>query len=595
MKERIKQKYKDMPIRMKITVVFIICFIAFMGLMLVVPDIFLYRSNVKKVKQNIQEECSMVNLQIDNLYENMKNCQNSTIQGINQIYSQLESEEGDVNWDVSLRNSLTSVLGYYKRSFKAVDSMVFVDTKKNIVSSGLKKIPDVKTVIELMNRIPAYGPINSIVYPVEIREEFGGDEETAILTQGIRIININTGDNLGYLFVNVKTDTVAEMFPQKAGDSYQKNYYIVDNRNRVIVSGNKEEALGRELEEELINKISQNGNGSFTANLQAGKFLVTDAQNSLYNWKIVNEVPLEDITSDIRYMAVMIIVIGLVCTAVAVMMIVLLSRIITRPVYDLTKKVDRISNGDWSVTCKVESKDEVGRLSQNFNIMVRKIRNLLQQVKEEQERKRETELSLFQMQIKPHFLYNTLDLIYVCCEMDETETGGKIAKSLADYYRICLSGGQEVISVGEEIRNIENYLYIQKERYMDILKYKIEIPEECLKCRIPKLTLQPLVENAIYHGLKESDGEGMIFIYGKFQADNLILTVEDDGVGMSPEHFYTLLHEETKDGKKHFGIKNVDERLRLYFGEGYGLGIDEHIANGTGIKIIIPRSEVYHD
>lgn len=87
----------------------------------------------------------------------------------------------------------------------------------------------------------------------------------------------------------------------------------------------------------------------------------------------------------------------------------------------------------------------------------------------------------------------------------------------------------------------------------------------------------------------------MIFIYGKFQADNLILTVEDDGVGMSPEHFYTLLHEETKDGKKHFGIKNVDERLRLYFGEGYGLGIDEHIANGTGIKIIIPRSEVYHD
>lgn len=595
MKERIKQKYKDMPIRMKITVVFIICFVAFMGLMLVVPDIFLYRSNVKKVKQNIQEECSMVNLQIDNLYENMKNCQNSTIQGINQIYSQLESEEGDVNWDVSLRNSLTSVLGYYKRSFKAVDSMVFVDTKKNIVSSGLKKIPDVKTVIELMNRIPAYGPINSIVYPVEIREEFGGDEETAILTQGIRIININTGDNLGYLFVNVKTDTVAEMFPQKAGDSYQKNYYIVDNRNRVIVSGNKEEALGRELEEELINKISQNGNGSFTANLQAGKFLVTDAQNSLYNWKIVNEVPLEDITSDIRYMAAMIIVIGLVCTAVAVMMIVLLSRIITRPVYDLTKKVDRISNGDWSVTCKVESKDEVGRLSQNFNIMVRKIRNLLQQVKEEQERKRETELSLFQMQIKPHFLYNTLDLIYVCCEMDETETGGKIAKSLADYYRICLSGGQEVISVGEEIRNIENYLYIQKERYMDILKYKIEIPEECLKCRIPKLTLQPLVENAIYHGLKESDGEGMIFIYGKFQADNLILTVEDDGVGMSPEHFYTLLHEGTKDGKKHFGIKNVDERLRLYFGEGYGLGIDEHIANGTGIKIIIPRSEVYHD
>ena len=537
----------------------------------------------------------MVNLQIDNLYENMKNCQNSTIQGINQIYSQLESEEGEINWDVSLRNSLASVLGYYKGSFKAVDSMVFIDTKKNIVSSGLKKIPDVKTVIELMNCIPAYGPINSIVYPVDVREEFGGDKETGILTQGIRIININTGDNLGYLFVNVKTDTVAEMFPQKAGDSYQKNYYIVDNRNRVIVSGNKEKALGRELEEELLNKISQNASGSFTANLQTGKFLVTGAQNSLYNWRIVNEVPLEDITSDIRYMAAMIIAIGLICTAMAVMMIVLLSRIITRPVYDLTEKVDQISNGDWSVTCKVESKDEVGRLSQNFNIMVGKIRNLLQQVKEEQERKRETELSLFQMQIKPHFLYNTLDLIYVCCEMDETETGGKIAKSLADYYRICLSGGQEVISVGEEIRNIENYLYIQKERYMDILKYKIEIPEECLKCRIPKLTLQPLVENAIYHGLKESDGEGMIFIYGKFQEDNLILTVEDDGAGMSPEHFYTLLHEETKDGKKHFGIKNVDERLRLYFGEGYGLGIDEHIANGTGIKIIIPRSEVYHD
>lgn len=227
--------------------------------------------------------------------------------------------------------------------------------------------------------------------------------------------------------------------------------------------------------------------------------------------------------------------------------------------------------------------------------MLEHIQNLLQQVKEEQKRKRETELALFQIQIKPHFLYNTLDLIYVCCEMEDGKTGGKIAKALADYYRTCLSGGSEVISIGEELQNTENYLYIQRERYSDIITYHMNGTEKCLRYKIPKMTLQPLVENAIYHGLKEKDEGGCISIDVKEAADAVILEVADDGMGMEPEVFKEILEKKDEQGRKHFGLKNVHERIQLYFGEEYGLSIDKERKEGTCIRIRIPKLEAYYD
>ena len=552
MREKWEQRYQDLAIRKKILVVFIASFVFFMLLVLIVPNVMLYRSNRAKIEQNIQEECKMINIQINNLYSNMKNCWNSSVQGINQVYQPNEAEEMDKISFISIEKQLWSVLNYYKNCFREVDSLVFQDVSGNIVHTGLKQEPEKGAIEMLIKEIPDYGPVNPVIFPVKVREDFGGSDTDAILTLGVRVISIDTGNLLGYLFLNVKTSVITDIFPQSEEEVYHKNYYIIDDRNQIIAARNPEKDLLRQVEERVIEKIEAHGNRSFSMDINKRSVLLTSRKNVRFGWTVVSQIPMKDIMRDIYYMVIIVIVLGLLCMSLT-----------------------------------------TGVLSRIFNAMVGQIKELLEQVKKEQKQKRETELALFQIQIKPHFLYNTLDLIYVCCEMDEKDVAGRIAKALADYYRTCLSGGEEIVSVREEIQNIENYLYIQRERYSDVISYKINVPQDCGKYKIPKMTLQPLVENAIYHGLKEKDGEGCICISVEDKGENILLKVEDDGVGMSGQEFQEILQK--KENKVHFGLKNVHERIQLYFGEEYGIFLEKGRETGTCIQILIPKTEVYYD
>lgn len=594
MTKKLKQRYKDMPIRKKIIALFMAVFIFFIILVLAGTNLILYHSNITKIEQNIQDECDMMNLQIDNLYDNLKTCLSSTIQGINQVYQKTEIDGTDRISFVTAKNNLVAVLNYYKSCISEVDSLVFVDNSNNVVSVGLKREPNEKDFEELLEKIPSTGPISSVIFPVERREAVGGNENEGILTLGIRVISIETGENLGYLLVNIKSSTIAELFPDNKDMVYRKKYYIVDGRDRIVITADQKELL-KETDKSFMEKARQVGEESFQYVVENAKCLMTSRKNQNFGWTIINEIPMYDIMKDIYFMTAIVILIGTACTVLAVIFIMILSRIITNPIKSLTDTASMISDGNLSLRCVVDCRDEVGILSKTFNKMLEHIQNLLQQVKEEQKRKRETELALFQIQIKPHFLYNTLDLIYVCCEMEDGKTGGKIAKALADYYRTCLSGGSEVISIGEELQNTENYLYIQRERYSDIITYHMNGTEKCLRYKIPKMTLQPLVENAIYHGLKEKDEGGCISIDVKEAADAVILEVADDGMGMEPEVFKEILEKKDEQGRKHFGLKNVHERIQLYFGEEYGLSIDKERKEGTCIRIRIPKLEAYYD
>lgn len=471
--------------------------------------------------------------------------------------------------------------------------MVFVDTRNNVVSSGLTRTPEYEQLEHLVEQIPSRNPVRTITFPVECREYFGGSEKVGILTLGKRIISIETGENLGYLFTNIKTSTIAKIFPQNTGLAYEKNYYIIDERNKIVVT-EAEDGLLQNVQESFRKELESHGTESFQTKKESQKVLVTGMKIPEFSWKLVNEVPVSGVVQDVYYMTFIVVIIGIVCIIAGVILMLILSRVITNPIRALTDTAAEISSGNLSRRCVVDSHDEVGTLANTFNGMLERIQNLLVQVKNEQKQKRETELALFQIQIKPHFLYNTLDLIYVCCQMNDAKVGGKIAKALADFYRTSLSSGAEVIPIGDELQNIENYLLIQQERYSDIITYHIEAPEALRRYKIPKLTLQPLVENAIYHGLKEKDGEGCVSVTVQEQEERIILEVKDDGVGMSSEMFESILHKKDERGKKHFGLKNVHERLQLYFGEEYGLSLSTENEE-TCIKVQIPKVEVYND
>lgn len=204
------------------------------------------------------------------------------------------------------------------------------------------------------------------------------------------------------------------------------------------------------------------------------------------------------------------------------------------------------------------------------------------------------ELKLLQAQINPHFLYNTLDNIVWLAEDGRTEEVEGIVTSLSQFFRTTLAGGKDFVSIDEELKHIEAYLQIQQFRYRDILSHEIEIPEEIRKYAIIKLTLQPVVENALYHGIKNKRGGGKIVISAKDEGSRLILTVEDDGIGMDEESLGYLTRiikgkEKPSSDNTGFGMANVAERMRLNYGKNYGLRVYSEYGKGTKVDIIIPK------
>ena len=272
---------------------------------------------------------------------------------------------------------------------------------------------------------------------------------------------------------------------------------------------------------------------------------------------------------------------------------VLILRKITGPLGELTRVTRRISQGDFSARSAVATKDEIGMVAGSVNDMAEHLEIMVSQIKEDERRMRDAELRLLQEQINPHFLYNTLDAIVWLIEGGKNEEAEDMIISLSDFFKLALSNGKDMITIRDEERHIRSYLQIQQVRYRDILSYEIAIDRSVYQYGIMKLTLQPLVENAIYHGIKPKRSPGKITITGGMNENRTItLTVEDDGAGMTPEELARVRKaveqpgtEEERDG---FGMANVAERIRLNFGKEYGITIKTEPGRGTKVSVTIP-------
>ena len=220
--------------------------------------------------------------------------------------------------------------------------------------------------------------------------------------------------------------------------------------------------------------------------------------------------------------------------------------------------------------------------------MVVRIQKLMEKVRQEEITLRKTELKALQAQINPHFLYNTLDAIAWLCEDGRSQDAEDMVTSLAKLFRISISKGHELITIEKEIQHAESYLRIQKFRYKNQFTYHFDVDEECLGYLCNKITLQPIIENAIYHGINRMVDEGEILIEVHQDQDDIILAVEDNGVGMTEEQCQEIMKKERGD-RTGIGIKNVNDRIKIYFGEEYGLSITSELDEGTRVTIRMPK------
>jgi two-component system sensor histidine kinase YesM len=254
----------------------------------------------------------------------------------------------------------------------------------------------------------------------------------------------------------------------------------------------------------------------------------------------------------------------------------------------------RVAAENLNTNVKVRTNDEIGQLSQSFNQMLSRIRELMNQSVQEQKKLRQTEMRALQEQIKPHFIYNTLEVIIGLLETNKNEDVIKMVEALGAFFRVSLSHGRELISIKEEIEHIRNYLYIQRFRHGDKYDYRIEVEPEISHYKTLKLLLQPLVENAIYHGVRLlDDHEGLITVRGYAREGTICFEVLDNGRGMSAEQVKEingyLMGGPLLDQEKHgFGLRNVNERIVLAFGKEYGLRFESEPNKGTKVFLRLP-------
>ena len=292
------------------------------------------------------------------------------------------------------------------------------------------------------------------------------------------------------------------------------------------------------------------------------------------------------------------VVIILFSLAVSINGYIIVSKSIKQPLKDMQSLSTEISQGNLEARVNVPDVEELSPLAKNMNSMAEQIDILLKKNIEEQRNFQKAEVKALQAQITPHFLYNTFDTIIWLAEQEQTEEVVKITKAFSNFLRISLSRGHEWITVQQELDHIRNYLTIQKIRYNDILNYEINVNDELADLKMIKLTLQPLVENAIYHGIKNKRGRGHLIVNVDYKDENkqfIRFSVEDDGAGFTPERLAEVsqeLESGSEDAEKLssvYGLYNVNKKLKLYYGEKTeGLKIESEHRKGSTISFIIP-------
>lgn len=407
-----------------------------------------------------------------------------------------------------------------------------------------------------------------------------------VVSMSKAIIDNKTGKCIGVILIDMKLDIIKNVIedvkPGKNGF-----VYIVDSTGEIVYSPVntvvyriKEEWLGDSNDKVIIKRIKYND------------YEIMHMKSTYTGWKTVVVFPLEESLRVVTYIKYYSLTIAVIALIFAVILAIFFTKSIVNPITKLRRLMKRTEEGNLDCYFNSKYKDEIGELGESFNNMLREIKNLISLVQIEEKNKRKAEINTLQAQIKPHFLYNTLDTIQWMAQEHDAEDIVEMVGNLTNLLRIGLNNGDEIIKLKKEIEYVESYLVIQKTRYEDKLNYEINVDDTILDHNVIKLILQPLVENAIYHGIKEKRGKGKITITGGIEDNKIHIKITDNGIGIKEDklkEINKLLREgHSSNSKIGYGIFNVNERIKLNYGEEFILSYSSVYGQGTSVDIWHP-------
>lgn len=405
------------------------------------------------------------------------------------------------------------------------------------------------------------------------------------------IFDLNQKKTLGYIVIGVDQERIYEM---------SRNILMNEEESALILDKNGGElcrvgTLDKGVEERLTDRkfIEQKYNDR-KAHFTVGNYEVICNQKSNSASIVCKIVPAYDRQMQIWDVVHMPVILLLAMLIGLLPLLVVISNIVTRPLKDLNKAIEQFSKGDFTQQVEVTTEDEIGQVARCFNHMVGDIRKLIDENYVMAIKEKESELAVLQAQINPHFLYNTLDSLYwQAMEADNEEIAESIL-ALSQLFQLVLNQGKKEITVGQEIELVSRYLQIQQMRFQKNLSYEIQVDKEISRARMPKLLLQPFVENAIVHGFENAAVPCKVTVTGKKEDGMICFEVRDTGIGMRQDQIDAIWEEKEQYAKQRIGryaIKNIQERLRLRYKENFSLNIVSRVGHGTTVILRIPFEE----
>ena len=457
----------------------------------------------------------------------------------------------------------------FRKNFKAEDEEWFVNALNKTENIHFT-LPHVQKMFEKGDN--SYNWVISMSRAVEIT--VGGSTEQAVLLiemayQGLEeVLDEVTLGNGGYI-------------------------YLMDSNGDIIWHPKFELiASGRVKENNLV--AAGYDDGSREEVFNGTRQTVVTKTVGYTGWKLVGVIKGTGISLNMLKTRLFIVLVILLIIFIVILINSYISFRVTNPIRELEKSVKELEEGNLDADIYMGGSYEVQHLGKSVQDMKFRIKGLMQDIVSEHEEKRKSEFDSLQAQINPHFLYNTLDIIVWQIENEKQSEAVHTVTALARFFRLSLGKGKNIVTVKDEIDHVKNYLMIQHMRFKNKFDYEFDIAEDVLELPSLKLMLQPLVENAIYHGMEFMDGDGMIMVKAWREEDELYLSVADNGLGMTEDKVETILTGKSASGNGRgsgIGVKNVNERIKLYFGEAYGLTIDSEPDEGTTVIIHLPAKD----
>lgn len=457
----------------------------------------------------------------------------------------------------------------FRKNFKAEDEEWFVNALNKTENIHFT-LPHVQNMFEKGDN--SYNWVISMSRAVEIT--VGGSTEQAVLLiemayQGLEeVLDEVTLGNGGYI-------------------------YLMDSKGEIIWHPKFELiASGRVKENNLV--AAGYDDGSREEVFNGTRQTVVTKTVGYTGWKLVGVIKGTGISLNMLKTRLFIVFVILLIIFIVILINSYISFRVTNPIRELEKSVKELEEGNLDADIYMGGSYEVQHLGKSVQDMKFRIKGLMQDIVNEHEEKRKSEFDSLQAQINPHFLYNTLDIIVWQIENEKQSEAVHTVTALARFFRLSLGKGKNIVTVKDEIDHVKNYLMIQHMRFKNKFDYEFDIAEDVLELPSLKLMLQPLVENAIYHGMEFMDGDGMIMVKAWRKEDELYLSVADNGLGMTEDKVEMILTGKSTSGNGRgsgIGVKNVNERIKLYFGEAYGLTIDSEPDEGTTVIIHLPAKD----